>query len=81
MKIQVLGTDCAKCRQLTDHARKAVDELGLDCEVEKVTDLDEILGFGIMMTPGLALDGEVLSAGKVLSPEKIKELLGTRARR
>lgn len=75
MKIQILGTGCPKCKQLTDHAQRAVEELGLDCQVEKVTDMDQILSFGIMMTPGLALDGEVQSSGKVLSVEKIKEIL------
>jgi len=75
MKIQILGTGCPKCKQLTNHAQRAVEELGLDCQVEKVTDMDQILSFGIMMTPGLALDGEVQSSGKVLSVEKIKEIL------
>ena len=75
MKIQILGTGCPKCKQLTDHAQRAVDELGLDCQVEKVTEMDQILSFGIMMTPGFALDGEIQSSGKVLSVEKIKEIL------
>ena len=78
MKIQILGTGCPKCKQLTEHAQRAVDELGLECEIEKVTEMDEILSFGIMMTPGLALDGEVLAAGKVLSVEKIKEILNAK---
>ena len=75
MRIQILGTGCPKCKQLTDHAQRAVDELGLDCQIEKVTEMDQILSFGIMMTPGFALDGEVQSSGKVLSVEKIKEIL------
>lgn len=75
MKIQILGTGCAKCKQLSQHAEKAVGQLGIDCQVEKVTEMDKILSFGIMMTPGLAIDGEVLSSGKVLSVEKIKEIL------
>ena len=79
MKIQILGTGCAKCQQLTRHAEEAVTQLGIDCPVEKVTEMDEILSFGIMMTPGLALDGEVLSSGKVLSVDKIKEFLDAKA--
>lgn len=75
MKMQILGTGCPKCKQLTEHAQRAVKELGIDCEVEKVTEMDRILSFGIMMTPGLALDGVVVSAGKVLSVGKIKEIL------
>ena len=75
MKIQILGTGCAKCKQLTEHAERAVTELGLAHEVVKVTEMDEILSYGIMMTPGLAFDGTVKSSGKVLSVEKIKEML------
>lgn len=78
MKVQILGTGCPKCKQLTEHAQRAVDELSLDCEIEKITEMEQILSFGIMMTPGLALDGEVQSSGKVLSVEKIKEILNTK---
>lgn len=77
MKIQILGTGCAKCKMLTEHAERAVTELGLAAEVVKVTDMDEILSYGIMMTPGLAIDGSVKSSGKVISTEKIKEMLLT----
>jgi small redox-active disulfide protein 2 len=75
MKLQVLGTGCAKCKQLTANAEKAVAELGLDVEVEKVEDVREIMKFHVMSTPALAVDGKVRSAGKVLSPEAVKELL------
>jgi small redox-active disulfide protein 2 len=75
MKIQVLGTGCAKCKQLTANAEKAVAELGLDVQVEKVEDAREIMKFHVMSTPALAVDGNVRSAGKVLSPEAVKELL------
>jgi small redox-active disulfide protein 2 len=78
VKIQILGTGCPKCKQLTEHAEQAVAQMGIDCSVEKVTEMDQILSFGIMMTPGLALDGEVVSAGKVLSVEKIREILDTK---
>ena len=75
MKIQILGTGCPKCRTLTEHAERAATELGIDYELEKVTDMDKILSFGIMMTPGLAIDGEIRSSGHVLSVDKIKGLL------
>jgi small redox-active disulfide protein 2 len=75
MTIQILGTGCPKCKKLEENARKAVAELGGGFEIEKVTDLNEILEYGIMMTPGLAIDKEVKSAGKVLTPDKIKEII------
>jgi len=74
-KIQVLGPGCSKCETLARRASEAVQELGLQCEIEKVSDLTEIINFGVMMTPGLVIDGKVKSVGKVLSVEKIKELL------
>jgi small redox-active disulfide protein 2 len=75
MRIQVLGTGCAKCKQLTANAEKAVAELGVQATVEKVEDLREIMKFGVMTTPALVVDGKVRVAGKVLSPEAVKELL------
>lgn len=75
MKIQILGTGCPKCQQLADHAQRAATELGIEHELVKVTDMNDILSFGIMTTPGLAVDDQVKSAGKVLSVEKIKGLL------
>jgi small redox-active disulfide protein 2 len=75
MKIQVLGTGCAKCKLLTANAEKAVAELGLGVVVEKVEDLREIMKFSVMTTPALVIDGKVRSAGKVLSPDAVKELL------
>ena len=75
MKIQVLGTGCAKCKQLTANAEKAVAELGIVVPVEKVEDIREIMKFKVMSTPALVVDGEVKSAGKVLAPEAIKEVL------
>ena len=56
MKIQVLGTGCPKCQQLAENAEAAAKELGVEHEIEKVTDINDILAFGIMMTPGLAID-------------------------
>lgn len=75
MKIQVLGTGCAKCKLLAEQTERAVQELGLDIEVEKVTGINEILDFGVMMTPALAIDGEVKVAGKVPAIEELKDML------
>jgi small redox-active disulfide protein 2 len=75
MKLQVLGTGCPKCRRLGENAQAAAKELGLDVELEKVTDLNEIMGFGVMMTPALAVDGTVKVVGKVPDVEEIKALL------
>lgn len=75
MRIQVLGTGCAKCKTLTANAQRALQELGRDAVVEKVEDVREIMKFGVMTTPALVVDGVVKAAGKVLSPEAIKGLL------
>jgi small redox-active disulfide protein 2 len=75
MKIQVLGTGCAKCKQLTANAEAAVAELALRIPVEKVEDLREIVKLGVMTTPALVVDGKVRSAGKVLSAAEVKALL------
>ena len=71
MKIQILGTGCPKCRQLEANAREAVAAKGVEAEVEKVTDIDQIMEMGVMMTPALVIDGEVRSVGKVLTVEQI----------
>lgn len=73
--IQILGTGCPKCKKLTENAETAVKELGVEYEIAKVTDINEIMDFGVMMTPALAVDGEVKVVGKVASVEEIKELL------
>jgi small redox-active disulfide protein 2 len=75
MKIQVLGTGCAKCKQLTANAETAVAELGLAVPVEKVEEIREIMKFKVMSTPALVVDGRVVSAGKVLAPAEVKALL------
>lgn len=71
MKIQILGTGCPKCKALEASAIEAVKKLASKDQVIKVTDLDEIMEMGVMMTPALAIDGEVKSAGKVLTPDQI----------
>jgi small redox-active disulfide protein 2 len=75
MKIQVLGTGCAKCKQLTANAEKAVAELGLTATIEKVEDVREIMKFRVMTTPALVVDGLVRSAGDVLSADAVKKIL------
>ena len=74
-KIQILGTGCPKCKKLAKNAEAAAKELGVEYEIEKVTDINEILKFGVMMMPAFAVDGVVKSAGKVLSADEIKKTL------
>ena len=75
MTIQILGGGCPKCQQLAENAQAAIDEVGVDASIEKITDSDKIMEMGAVMTPALAIDGEVKSAGKVLSADKIAALL------
>ena len=75
MKIQVLGPGCPKCKKLAENAEAAAKALGVDYQLEKVTDIAQILSFGVMMTPALVVDGKVKMVGKVPSPEDIKALL------
>lgn len=75
-KIKILGTGCAKCNKLAENAKRAAEALGLDYEMEKVTDLNQIMGFGVMTTPGLVVDGNVLVSGKVPSPAELEKLMG-----
>lgn len=75
MLIQILGTGCPKCRKLEENARQAATELDLDFEVAKVKDLQQIMAFGVMITPALVVDGVVKVAGKVPGIEDIKNLL------
>ncbi len=75
MKIQILGTGCPKCKQLMANAEKAVETSGVDAQVEKIDQVQEIMKFGVMSTPALAVDGDVKSAGKVLSVEQIQQML------
>jgi small redox-active disulfide protein 2 len=74
-KLQVLGTGCPKCRKLTELTEQAAKELGLEYEIIKVTDINEIMSFGIMMTPGLAVDGELKLSGRLPNVEEIKKVL------
>ncbi len=74
-KIEILGTGCPKCEQLSKNAQMAVHQLGVPCEIEKVTQIQDIMKYGVMVTPGLVIDGEVKASGKVLSAEDIRGLL------
>ncbi|MCA9758498.1 MAG: TM0996/MTH895 family glutaredoxin-like protein [Candidatus Eisenbacteria bacterium] len=75
MKIQILGTGCPKCKKLAENAETAAKTLGIEYELVKVTDINEIVQMGAMMTPGLAIDGQLKSSGKLLSPDEITAFL------
>jgi small redox-active disulfide protein 2 len=75
MLIQILGTGCPKCQKLEERSRQAAAELGIDFQIEKVKDLQQIMAFGVMSTPALVVDGMVKVAGKVPIVEEIKKLL------
>jgi len=72
LNIKILGTGCPKCRELEELAKKAVAELSIAANVEKVTDLDKIMAYGVMMTPGLVIDEQVKIAGKIPTVDQIK---------
>ena len=74
-KIQILGTGCPKCKKLAENAEAAAKEAGIEFELEKVTDINAIMGFGVMVTPALAIDGEVKVVGKVPSAADIATML------
>jgi small redox-active disulfide protein 2 len=74
-KLQILGTGCPKCRKLAENAESAARALGIEYAIEKVTDINEIMKFGVMMTPALAVDGVVKVVGKVPDVETIKGIL------
>ena len=73
--IQILGTGCPKCHKLAENAEAAARNLGIDYELVKITDLSEMARMGVMMTPGLAIDGQLKSSGKLLSSDEIQALL------
>ncbi|MCB1056725.1 MAG: TM0996/MTH895 family glutaredoxin-like protein [Acidobacteria bacterium] len=74
-KLQILGTGCPKCQMLTQHTETAATELGLDYQLEKVTDLDRILEFGLVTTPALVVDGEIRVSGHVPTVRRLQEIL------
>ena len=75
MKIEILGTGCPKCETVAKNAEKAVTELSAHAEVVKVTDIGEIAARGVMLTPALAIDGDIKAVGKVPTVEEIKAWL------
>lgn len=75
VKIEVLGTECAKCKSLLKNVEKAVSESGVNAEIVKINSIQEIMNRGVMMTPGLYIDGEAKAVGRVPSTEEIKRML------
>ncbi|MEI8344592.1 MAG: thioredoxin family protein, partial [Candidatus Omnitrophota bacterium] len=73
MKIEILGAGCAKCKQLTANVEAAVKESTVAADLVKVTDIDKIVGYGVMMTPAVVIDGVVVASGKLLSKDEIKK--------
>jgi small redox-active disulfide protein 2 len=73
--VKILGTGCVNCKNLEAVTRAALGELGLDVEIDKVTDPGEIVGWGVMSTPALVIDDEVVLSGRVPSVEQVRELL------
>jgi len=74
-KIEILGPGCPKCQKLHDETQKAAHELGIECQILKVTDIGQITGYGVMITPALVVDGVVKVSGKVPSRDEIKRLI------
>jgi len=74
-KLQILGPGCPKCKQLAENTEAAAKELGIEYEIVKVTDVNEIMGLGVMMTPALAVDGEVKVVGSIPSVKEIKDFI------
>ena len=73
MKIEILGTGCPKCKKLTELTEEAINELGVSAEIIKVTDINKIIDYGVMVTPALVIDGEVKVVGKIPSKQEITE--------
>ncbi len=74
-EVKILGPGCTKCVQLYNNAKSALEELNIEHNLEKITDIQKIMEYGVMMTPALVVDGKVKSSGKVLSVEEIKKIL------
>ncbi len=75
-KIQILGTGCTRCKKLAENAEAAAKAAGIEYELEKVTDMDRIVQMGVMITPALAVDGEIKVSGRVPDVEAVKKMLG-----
>lgn len=79
MKVQVLGTGCPKCKALSLNVERALEQLGISAEIEKVEKIADIARMGVMMTPGLAIDGQVKASGHVLTVDQVKQILSASA--
>jgi small redox-active disulfide protein 2 len=75
-KVQILGTGCPKCKKLFETTQRFVNDAGIEAEVIKVEDINEILKFGVMMTPALAVDGEVKASGRIPKPDELRAMIG-----
>lgn len=75
MNIEILGAGCPKCKQLIANTEAAVKELNIQAEIGKVTDIDKITDYGVLMTPALVIDGKVVCSGKLLNKDEIKKIL------
>ena len=75
MKLEILGTGCPKCKKLAELAQETATELGLSFEIVKVDQINDIMNYGVMITPALAIDGKVVVAGRIPSKEEIKKWL------
>lgn len=75
-KLQILGTGCPKCTKLAEAAKQAADSLGIEYEIEKITDIQQIMKFGVMVTPALVVDGQVRIVGKVPSVDEVRKSIG-----
>lgn len=75
MKIQILGTGCPKCKQVETNAREAVKNLNIEAVIEKITDINQIIDFGVTATPALAVDGDVKFSGRIPSIEEIEKII------
>ncbi|MDD2324748.1 MAG: thioredoxin family protein [Alphaproteobacteria bacterium] len=80
MKIQILGTGCPKCKALSEAAEHAAKDLGIAYEIEKVTDIEKIMSFGVMMTPALVVDGDVKVVGKIPAADELKKILSSESK-
>jgi small redox-active disulfide protein 2 len=74
-KLQILGTGCSKCKRLTEQVEQAAKELGIEHQIEKVTDIEQIISFGGMTTPALAVEGQIKVAGNIPSVDELKRLI------
>lgn len=80
MRIEILGVGCPKCKQLTANAEAAAKELNIQAQISKVTDISRITEYGVLMTPALVIEGNIVAQGKILTVEQMKELILKRGR-